>query len=206
MSENIRENLGSLTFGDRDDFDRWFAVGTQSGGVRARAADNDLRTTVGGLPIHVDCPKCQRMTTIHFGVFSDGERQGRWACPCGYVLRTSRLLWSWPRWELSGSLLDNDRQPVVISPLPPREGRLDDDLPPIWLRLSLQRPCAGEILWVFNEPHLSFIENYVGAKLRERLPNMNRSLASRLPKWMLSAKNRDAVMDATAELRAMLVR
>jgi hypothetical protein len=71
---------------------------------------------------------------------------------------------------------------------------------PLWLQIS----CCGETLWAYNEKHLDFIENYVGAELRERAPNSNRSLASRLPQWIKSAKNRDAILKATKKLKEKL--
>lgn len=48
---------------------------------------------------------------------------------------------------------------------------------PLWL----QTECCGETLWAYNKAHLEFIENYVGSMLRARTPNVNKSLASRLP-------------------------
>lgn len=73
---------------------------------------------------------------------------------------------------------------------------------PLWL----QTPCCGHTLWAYNEAHLRFLEQYVGADLRERLPNphTNRSLASRLPQWMKSAKHRAAVTDGLSQLRELL--
>lgn len=68
---------------------------------------------------------------------------------------------------------------------------------PLWLQIS----CCGETLWAYNERHLKFIENYVSAKLRERKPFVNKSLASRLPQWIKSAKNRDEILKAIARLR-----
>ena len=49
-----------------------------------------------------------------------------------------------------------------------------------------------------------FLERYVSADLRERTPNANRSMASRLPRWIKSAKHRDEVMRAIRRLRATL--
>lgn len=67
---------------------------------------------------------------------------------------------------------------------------------PLWL----QAPCCGEVLWAHNEKHLRFLEDYVASTLRERHPNQNRSLASRLPSWMKEAKNRDAVLKCIKKL------
>ena len=68
---------------------------------------------------------------------------------------------------------------------------------PLWLQV----PCCGEVLWAYNERHLIFLEEYVGSFLRERHPNKNRSLASRLPSWMKEAQNRDAVLKCVGKLK-----
>lgn len=77
---------------------------------------------------------------------------------------------------------------------------------PLWLQV----PCCGEMLWAYNADHLQFLEDYVGATLRERRRDeefgwSNQSLASRLPTWMKSAKNRSTVLKCLAKLKAMLV-
>ena len=76
---------------------------------------------------------------------------------------------------------------------------------PLWLQLN----CCGETLWAYNERHLDFLESYVGAKLRERsfgeFGCSNKSLASRLPAWIKSAKNRPKIMKCLAKLREKLV-
>jgi hypothetical protein len=53
------------------------------------------------------------------------------------------------------------------------------------------------------------LEAYVEASLRECLPDpdwghRNSSMESRLPKWMLAGKNREAVLKGLKTLRAML--
>jgi Zn ribbon nucleic-acid-binding protein len=65
---------------------------------------------------------------------------------------------------------------------------------PLWLRA----PCCGQTLWAYNGAHLQWLEGFVGAELRERAPGehgwSNRGMASRLPRWMQSARNRDDVL------------
>lgn len=51
--------------------------------------------------------------------------------------------------------------------------------------------------------HLDFLERYVAAGLREQEPG-NASLASRLPAWIKSRKNRAAVLRGLHRLRATL--
>lgn len=71
--------------------------------------------------------------------------------------------------------------------------------------LWLQTDCAGKSLWAFNRRHLEYLEEFVSAKHRQRNPNsdtwMNSSLASRLPKWLKSAKNREQVLKAISVLK-----
>ena len=71
--------------------------------------------------------------------------------------------------------------------------------------LWLQTRCLGHSLWAFNRRHLDVLEDYVSASLRERERDergwRNASLASRLPKWMTSASNRDEVLAAIRALR-----
>lgn len=69
----------------------------------------------------------------------------------------------------------------------------------LWLRAEV----ASHVLWAFDSEHIDRIEEYVGAALRERTPNWNGSLASRLPRWIKDRKNRDAILSACAQLREL---
>lgn len=77
---------------------------------------------------------------------------------------------------------------------------------PLWL----QTPCCGSTLWALNRRHLDFLERYVTAQQRAkiRVPVVgtvrNRSMASRLPRWMKSAKNREAVTRGLIRLKSLL--
>jgi len=81
--------------------------------------------------------------------------------------------------------------------------------PTLWgfdLDLWLQTNCCGHILWAYNIDHINFLTELVEAKLRERKPDSKwgwckASLESRLPKWILSAKNRDDVLKDLTLLR-----
>jgi len=73
----------------------------------------------------------------------------------------------------------------------------------VWLRVR----CCGELLWAYNNDHLAFLKAYVAAPLRERARDpdhnegtRNRLLESRLPKWMIAAKNREAVLAGISKL------
>jgi hypothetical protein len=70
---------------------------------------------------------------------------------------------------------------------------------PLWLAM----PFRGRTLWAVNAEHLTYLENYVAAGLREIGPGNSR-LGSRLPTWIKSAKNRPDLMRALARLRTKL--
>lgn len=74
------------------------------------------------------------------------------------------------------------------------------------LKLWLRTNCCGNLLWAYNKEHLDFLDGYINASLREALPNMNQSLASRLPYWMKSGKNRAELAKGIMRLRNKLER
>ncbi len=69
--------------------------------------------------------------------------------------------------------------------------------------LWLQKDLSSGLLWAYNYEHLAFLENHVSAKLRERNINemQNKSLGSRLPKWITSKKNRAEVLNGIKKLK-----
>jgi hypothetical protein len=70
------------------------------------------------------------------------------------------------------------------------------------LPLRLQTSCAGRTLWAFNARHLAYVKEYLQADLRERRVMRNASVASRLPGWLKSAKNRDEAVRAAGRLES----
>lgn len=68
----------------------------------------------------------------------------------------------------------------------------------------LKTPCCGNTLWAINLEHLDFLERYVESDLRERIPNINKSLASRLPQWIKNKKNRNEILKGITRLRLKL--
>lgn len=71
---------------------------------------------------------------------------------------------------------------------------------PLWLQIS----CCGKTLWAYNEAHLNVLKIYVGATLREGRGRHPWSMMTRLPQWIKSAKNRDAIMKALHRLEQKL--
>lgn len=74
---------------------------------------------------------------------------------------------------------------------------------PLWLRTS----CHKNVLWILNRPHLEFMEQFIGAELREeRMPlgPSTRRLSAALPRWLISGKNRQDVVRCLKKLRKKL--
>lgn len=78
---------------------------------------------------------------------------------------------------------------------------------PLWLRTR----CCGNELWARNQEHLGFLRELARANLRER-PRAERAsgyrnklMASRMPQWFLSSKNREEVLRCLDRLQGTLV-
>src|SRR5713101_7682144 len=71
---------------------------------------------------------------------------------------------------------------------------------PLWL----QTRCRGNVLWALNAEHLDDLEKFVEAKVRSMKPRSPYFLPWRLPRWMISRKNRDTVSRGIRRLRAKL--
>jgi hypothetical protein len=58
-------------------------------------------------------------------------------------------------------------------------------------------------MWAYNREHIAFLKLHIEAKLRERNGQelANKSLGSRLPKWMNSKKNREPLLKSLTELQ-----
>jgi DNA-directed RNA polymerase subunit RPC12/RpoP len=71
---------------------------------------------------------------------------------------------------------------------------------PLWY----QSEYKGEVLYAYNLAHLNWLKQYLGARLRERMQTAhgwsNQSLQSRLPQWMLTAKNRASIIKKILDL------
>lgn len=133
-------------------------------------------------PIHVVCPRCSShamITPRPNGPERDLRSPRTLSCGvCGY---SARRPGGCSRW---GGPVD----PYFHQPL--------------WL----QAECRGQTLCALNQAHLDLLEGYVAAGLRERreFPGRRTSMLERLPRWVKSAKNRDAVLRTIHRLRTAL--
>lgn len=71
-------------------------------------------------------------------------------------------------------------------------------------KLYLRIQACGHELWAFNTEHLSYLEGYISSKNRRQKPNVNQSVASRMPDWMKSSQNRVQIINALKKLRTKL--
>jgi hypothetical protein len=74
------------------------------------------------------------------------------------------------------------------------------------LPLFIQTRIGNDVLWAFNLSHLTLIKEYVGAKIRGRGRSdpwiRNKSLVSRLPRFIQSSRNRDQILKAIKRLES----
>lgn len=84
--------------------------------------------------------------------------------------------------------------------------------PYLGLPLWLQTPCRGHVLWAWNERHLTELERWIGADLRERTrtpgpaaTDRHETMLESLPDWMTTAGARDDVIRSLSRLRGLVV-
>lgn len=165
----------------------------------------------------VECPQCSRCSSI---MPRDSGKVGLWdarrvSClHCGYahdwpspLKRANKPRLQWQKEQRFGSHRRQISTAVIVptsqSWLAHRGSGVRDGY--FNLPLYLQVECVGHVLWAYNAEHLDWLESLVAASLRELSPRQPRSLAHALPKWMLLARNRDAVVQGIGRLRARLV-
>ncbi len=72
--------------------------------------------------------------------------------------------------------------------------------------LYLSRRIGAHTLAVYNLQHLELLEEWLGARLRERGSVAGLTMMARLPRWMKAASARAKVLKALAELKEQAVR
>lgn len=66
-------------------------------------------------------------------------------------------------------------------------------------------PFKNEIFFAYNDAHLDYLEQYIGAKLREHKDRSHFTLLEKLPKFYHEAKNRNALLKVIQKLRAKVL-
>ena len=128
----------------------------------------------------VECPRCRRCAVI--APCHMDRRDAKWRLTCASCSHVKEI------------------RPNVIY-----RGTTEGHDPFMRLPLWLSARCADGTVWAFNRLHLSWLESYVAATLREHRSGprgwSNQSAANRLPRWIKSAKNRATVLRAINKLK-----
>lgn len=143
----------------------------------------------------VICPKCEQKAIVKASEFSFGkmdENDVRLVCSnCGH----SKILSEKP------SVIVYSSNEKIISG---RHYFVGGGIDPFFhLPLWLSENLSGNLFWAYNIEHIEFLENHIQAKLRERngIEYRNKSIGSRLPKWMTSKKNRELMLKTIEKLK-----
>ena len=67
--------------------------------------------------------------------------------------------------------------------------------------LWLQYQFKNDTFWVYNYEHLSYLEQYISATLREHKDRSHFTLLEKLPKFYHEAKNRDTLLKIIEKLK-----
>jgi hypothetical protein len=164
--------------------------------------------------VAVRCPRCAARATVTRGT---DRAPAKVVCSsCSYAVSFDEAGWLGPMRGIARRRCGTCGQWVERrfgGPRPPKVAHLvctcgwgfDEDVttqqetrgpvdPVFGLALWFTAPFKREVVWAYNLEHVRFLREYIDADLRERIPNRNSSLASRLPAWMKAAKNRDALV------------
>jgi hypothetical protein len=68
-------------------------------------------------------------------------------------------------------------------------------------QLWLQAPFKNEIFWAYNMEHLSYLQKYIAASLREHKDRTRFTLLEKLPKFYHDAKNREDLLKVIDKLQ-----
>jgi hypothetical protein len=160
--------------------------------VERRKIFRDRQITVHhfALNVLVVCPRCTRPARVFaVGGVDNYYQARRWrlVCPsCGRHRDKS-----------------SDSRTVYTG----RHGGVGDPVfgLPLWLQKSC---CGGKLLWAYNVEHLSFVESFVAATIRERSDAVRAgdgyrrmSMIAKLPQWLKSAKHRDEILRVVQQLK-----
>lgn len=153
----------------------------------------------------VQCPQCGHCAQVTRGSIenknsrkdpSSAFRNIRFLCTnCGSVKSKREPAYANTRVKKTQNFSRRNGQSTIGVPSDPYFG----------FPLYLQASCCGHTFWAFNLAHLRYLEDYIQAELRECGYTHYRSVISRLPKWMKSAKHRDEVLRCIGKVKASLV-
>lgn len=146
--------------------------------------------------VFVVCPQCSKQAIVRSNGFSfrEGAQDVKVVCTsCGFNRQLGRKpsVVLYPDTGRSKKVTEG-KHIIIGAPVDPFFHL------PLWIKMEVN----GNLLWAYNYEHLDFMREFVNSKLRERNGgNLNRSMGSRLPRWMTSAKNRETISNAIDKIQ-----
>ena len=129
--------------------------------------------------ILVECPRCAKCAS-HRPIENDNKRD--WFAPRRLVCPHCALTQDWNNRGIHRHWYQTPARDDYFNEL-------------LWIRGSL----GSNEIWAYNWRHLQLIERYVAAMHRQHSRDSefgwaNKSFVNRLPKWIISSKNREKVL------------
>lgn len=136
--------------------------------------------------VDVVCPKCTKKALVAY--LQSQNENAKFSCfHCG-----SSEYWKDPKTTTTPY---SSKHSIKMGAMDPFFGYQ------LWYTVQFR----GESLYAYNLNHLNFLEEYIFSKNRQRQKDengwSNRSLQSRLPKWMLSNENRSILIKKIQALK-----
>lgn len=144
--------------------------------LQNRFQDQNFRLTDFQKEVCVVCPKCDKKALAK--VDYDIQIARLYCVSCGYNKETSTSIISGRNyyWQLGAHSYFKAE---------------------LWLKY----PFKNDFFWAFNDNHLSYLEQYITATLREHKDRSHFTLLEKLPIFYHEAKNREALLKIINKLR-----
>lgn len=145
--------------------------------MQNRFQDQNLRLKDFQEEVAVTCPKCEKkaQATVNFE-----EKKAKLVCShCGFYESKSTLL---------------THLGFAAHFQTSADSYFGADL---WYAASFK----NDYFFAYNEAHLLYLEQYIGAKLREHKDRSHFTLLEKLPKFYHEAKNREALLKLIEKLK-----
>lgn len=156
---------------------------------------------------HFDCQHCHHQMDVRTDHWqSEWFGYGRQPCQkCGFQWVSVARQYPDRKMETGQVSCSNCQaiNEIKLSYRPASPSHHDVD-PYFGLSLALCEPTRSGSIWAYNAHHLSHLEQYIRATLREGT-TVSGSYFSRLPAWVKSAKNRAMVLKAIERLKPRML-
>ena len=145
--------------------------------MQDRFQDQNFRLTHFQEEVAVACPKCNKkaLTTVNYE-----EKKAKLTCMhCGF----------------------HDVKDTLLTHLGYTANYKADASAYFDVETWYLAPFKNDFFFAYNEAHLLYLEQYIGAKLREHKDRSHFTLLEKLPKFYHEAKNREALLKLIDKLK-----